>query len=132
MAGVLSTGVVFAQEPTPTPMGTPEPVMEADPGMACCGMMMSGAGAHRGEVVEWHRKMLEKLKAQDAELDRLVQNMNAASGDKKVDAIAAIINKGMEQRKAWISEMEMRHKKMQDWMQKGQNGMKSGTTPAVR
>jgi len=74
-------------------------------------------GAHKGEMMEWHQKMMEKIKAQDAELDKLVQDMNAATGDKKVDAIAAIVNKVMEERKAWHAEMEERHKKMMEWMQ---------------
>ena len=107
IAGVLAGGAVFAQEP--------------DPAVACCAMMpgMAGGmmGAHKGEMMEWHQKMMEKIKAQDAEMDKLVQDMNAAAGEKKVDAIAAIINKVAENRKAWHSEMEMRHKKMMDWMQ---------------
>ena len=103
MAGVLSVGAVFAQE--------------ADPGPACCAMMPGMMGAHKGEMMEWHQKMMEKIKAQDAELDKLIQEMNAAQGDKKIDAIAAIINKVMEERKAWHAEMEMRHKKMMEWMQ---------------
>ncbi|MEI6562378.1 MAG: hypothetical protein WCO68_09905 [Verrucomicrobiota bacterium] len=108
IAGALATaGAVFAQEP--------------DPAAACCAMMpgmMGGMrGAHKAEMMQWHQKMMEKIKAQDAEMDKLVQEMNAASGDKKVDAIAAIVNKVMEERKAWHSEMEMRHKKMMEWMQ---------------
>ena len=81
------------------------------------GMMGGMRGAHKGEMMQWHQKMMEKIKAQDAEMDKLVQEMNATSGDKKVDAIAAIVNKVMEERKAWHSEMEMRHKKMMEWMQ---------------
>jgi len=114
MAGALSVGAVFAQDP--------------DPGMACCGMM-PGMGARKGEIMEWHQKMMEKVKAQDAELDKLVQEMNAASGEKKVEAIAAIVNKMAENRKAWHSEMEARHQKMMEWMK--DKVMKSGTTPAV-
>jgi len=103
MAGVLSAGAIFAQEP--------------DPAAACCAMTPGMMGAHKGEMMEWHQKMMEKIKAQDAELDKLVQDMNAATGDKKVDAIAAIVNKVMEERKAWHAEMEERHKKMMEWMQ---------------
>ena len=117
MAGVLSAGAVFAQEP--------------DPAAACCAMMpgMGMMGAHKGEMMEWHQKMMEKIKAQDAELDTLVQEMNAASGEKKVDAIASIVNKVMEERKAWHAEMEERHKKMMDWMENEKSKM-PGVTPA--
>jgi len=123
MAGVLSAGAVFAQE--------------ADPGPACCAMMPGMVGAHKGEMMEWHQKMMEKIKAQDAELDKLVQDMNAATGDKKVDAIAAVINKVMEERKAWHAEMAERHKKMMEWMQsekakmETKKGKKSEPTPAA-
>ena len=116
MAGVLSAGAVFAQEP--------------DAGMACNAMMPGMMGAHKGEMMQWHQQMMEKIKARDAELDKLVQEMNAASGDKKVHAIAAIINKVMEERKAWHAEMEARHKKMLDWMQ-SQKGMKAEPSPAM-
>ena len=117
MAGVLSAGAVFAQD--------------ADPGMACCGMMPGMGGWKKGEMMEWHQKMVDRIKAQDAELDKLVQDMNAASGDKKVDAIAAIINKMAENRKDWHSEMEARHQKMMEWMKgkmEERKGMKSGTS----
>ena len=103
IAGVLAAGTVFAQEPEAAP--------------ACAAMMPGMMGVHKGEMMEWHQKMMEKIKAQDAELDKLVQEMNAASGDKKVDAIAAIVNKVMEERKAWHAEMESRHAKMMEWMQ---------------
>lgn len=120
MAGVMSVGAVFAED--------------ADPGMACCGMMPGMMGARRGEMMEWHQKMMEKIKAQDAEMDKLVQEMNAATGEKKVEAIAAVINKAMEIRKGWHSEMEARQKKMMDWMKekaeaiKGKKGMKKEDT----
>jgi len=121
MAGMLSAGTVMAQDP--------------DPGMACCGMMPGMMGARKGEMMEWHQKMVEKFKAQDAELEKLVAEMNAASGEKKVDAIAAIVNKMMEHRKAWHEEMETRHKKMMEWMKekaekmesKGKKAIQSGT-----
>lgn len=126
MAGMLSAGTVLAQDP--------------EPGMACCGMMPGMMGAHKGEMMEWHQKMVDKFKAQDAELEKLVAEMNAASGEKKVEAIAAIVNKMMENRKAWHSEMEGRHQKMMEWMKakmekmesKGKNMMKSGTATAPK
>jgi hypothetical protein len=111
MAGVLSVGAVFAQE--------------ADPATACAAMMPGMMGAHKGAMMEWHQKMMEKIKTQDAELDKLVQQMNSAQGDKKVDAIAAILNKLMEDRKMWHAEMQERHKKMMEWMQNEKGSMES-------
>jgi formate dehydrogenase maturation protein FdhE len=42
---------------------------------------------------------------QDAELDQLVADMNSASPDKKLDAIAAVVAKLVEQRKATHEQM---------------------------
>ncbi len=101
---------------------------ETDPAMACGSMMPGMMGEKRGEIMQWHQKMMEKFKAQNAELDKMVQEMNAASGDKKVEAIAAIINKVMEERKAWFAEMEARHNKMMEWMQ-NKKGNQATPTP---
>ena len=106
VAGVISAGAVFAQEGPTGPMQ---------------GMMGHG----RGEMMEWKKKMAEEMKAQDAELDRLAAEMNAATGEKKVDAIAAVLNKMIEQRKAWHSRMEAMHEKMKGMMPK------EGAKPSV-
>jgi hypothetical protein len=42
---------------------------------------------------------------QDAELDKLVAEMNSASSDQKLDAIAAVVAKLVEQRKATHEQM---------------------------
>ena len=44
-------------------------------------------------------------KAQDAELDRLVAEMNGAPADKKLDAVAAAVTKLIEQRKVIHEQM---------------------------
>jgi hypothetical protein len=44
--------------------------------------------------------MMSKWKEQEAELDKLVADMNSAPSDKKVDAIAVVVTKLVEQRKA--------------------------------
>jgi hypothetical protein len=49
--------------------------------------------------------MCESSKQQDAELDQLVADMNSAAADKKLDAIAAVVNKLVEQRKASHEQM---------------------------
>ena len=77
---------------------------------------MQGMGARKAEMMERHQKMMEKMKANDAELDKLVAEMNAATGEKKAEAVAAVVNKMMEQRKAWHSEMESHMKKMMETM----------------
>ena len=51
-------------------------------------------------------QMKSSWKEQDAELDKLVADMNSAPADKKVDAIAAVLTKLVEQRKAMHEHME--------------------------
>jgi hypothetical protein len=43
--------------------------------------------------------MMSSWKDQDAELDKLVAEMNSAPADKKLDAVAALLTKLVEQRK---------------------------------
>jgi hypothetical protein len=49
--------------------------------------------------------MRKSWSQQDAELDQLVAEMNSASSDKKLDAIAAVVAKLVEQRKATHEQM---------------------------
>ncbi len=51
-------------------------------------------------------QMMSNSKDQDAELDKLVAEMNSASTDKKLDAIAAVLTKLVEQRKAMHEQMQ--------------------------
>ena len=60
------------------------------------------------KMSEMHQKMEAEMKAQNAELDKLVADMNAATGDKKMDAMAAVVSKMVEQRKA-MHEKHGRH-----------------------
>lgn len=50
-------------------------------------------------------KMIEEQKRQDKEIDQLLAEMNAASGEKRVDAIVKVINKLVEQCKVMHREM---------------------------
>jgi cell division protein FtsL len=59
---------------------------------------------HR-EMMPMHAKMMEEQKVQDAEIEKLQAEMNAATGEKRVDAIVAVINKLVEQRKAMHEKM---------------------------
>ena len=86
---------------------------DTDQGMSSCPHPWADKG--KG-MLEWHKKSLEKFKEQNAELDKLVQEMNNAPADKKVDAMAAVINKALEQRKGWQTDMESRQEKIKEWM----------------
>jgi len=77
-------------------------------------------------------QMMSSCKDQDAELDKLVAEMNSASADKKVDAIAAVLTKLVEQRKAMHEQMQtmmaenMKAQMNMCRMMMGMMGMKMG------
>ena len=52
-----------------------------------------------------HARVLDELKKQDAELEPLLAAMKSASGEKRMDAMAAILSKLIEQRKALIEKI---------------------------
>lgn len=56
-------------------------------------------------VMADRQKMMEEAKAADARLDELVSKMNAASGQEKADATAAVVSEMVAQRKAMRSRM---------------------------
>ena len=51
-------------------------------------------------------QMMSNWKEQDAEFDKLVTEMNNAPVDKKLDAVAAVVTKLVEQRKAMHEQMQ--------------------------
>jgi hypothetical protein len=50
--------------------------------------------------------MMSNWKEQDAELDKLGAEMNSAPAEKKLDAVAALLTKLVEQRKAMHEQMQ--------------------------
>ena len=54
---------------------------------------------------EKKRKMMKQMKAQDAQLGRMVANMKDASGDKKIELMATVLDKLVEQRAAMHRRM---------------------------
>ena len=63
-----------------------------------------------------HEQMMSRMKAADAELEKLVARMNAAEGNEKVDAIAAVVNKIVEQRQSLRTHMMRMHEHMMGHM----------------
>ena len=56
--------------------------------------------AHVQQMQQQRRAFMEQIQERNKRLDDLVAKMNAARGDAKVDAIAAVINEMVEQRRA--------------------------------
>lgn len=59
---------------------------------------------HR-ELMPVHVKLLEEQKLQDAEMAKLLTEMNSAKGERRIDAVVAVVNKLVEQRKATQERM---------------------------
>jgi hypothetical protein len=51
-------------------------------------------------------QVMASLKDQDTELDKLAAEMNSASPEKKLDAVAAVVTKLVEQRKAMHEQLQ--------------------------
>ena len=64
----------------------------------------SGMGEMKGMIGKG--QMMSNWKDQDAELDKLVTEMNNAPPEKKLEAVAAVVAKLVEQRKAMHEQMQ--------------------------
>jgi hypothetical protein len=94
------------------------------------GNSMTDAGMkdRRQAMMEQKQKMMEDMKAQDAQLAELVAKMNSAPQDKKLDLLAAVVTQMAEQRAAMTARMEkMQAEMMTNMMQHMQ--MDKGAMP---
>ena len=73
---------------------------------------MGQGQAQMPEMMKMHEQMMAEMKADEAKLDALVTDMNAASGNVKVDAVAAVINELVRQQKAMHAGMAKMHEDM--------------------
>ncbi len=87
------------------------------------------------QMMQMHEKMMAEMTAMDQKLDALVQQMNTAQGQAKVDAMGAVINEMVNQRKQMEQHMSsmmgmMGHGGMMGSMMggQGQQGMMMGTS----
>jgi hypothetical protein len=69
------------------------------------GMMSGNMGGRCQRMMAMHTQMMADMKAMDSILDRKVAAMNAAKGNAKVDAMAAVINEMATQRTQMMSKM---------------------------
>jgi hypothetical protein len=89
--------------------------MHMDGGCGCMQMMPQ----HR-EMME---QMKQKVKAQDQELNALVEKMKLAPRDKKVDLLADIVARMVQQRREFVNQME---KMQQEHLMHHQHMMQHG------
>ena len=82
------------------------------------------SGGHMKE----HDEMMSRMKEMDARLDEKVAAMDAAKGDQKVEAMAAVIKEMVSQRKNMQEHMMKMHemKKGDTWAHERRYGRRSG------
>ena len=63
-------------------------------------------------MMKMHQQMMSEMKANRATLDALVQEMNSASDNAKVDAIAAVVTELVRQQNTMQDRMGQMHEQM--------------------
>jgi hypothetical protein len=64
------------------------------------------------DMMKMHEQMMAEMKAANAKLDQLVQKMDAATGDAKVNATADVVKELVSQHKAMHDRMGQMHQQM--------------------
>lgn len=86
-------------------------------------MMGQGAGSSMRPP---HRPMMARLREMQASLDKKVQQMNEATGQKKIDDMAGVITELVHQRNEMINHIEARRQEMWRHLQQHREHMKEG------
>jgi vancomycin resistance protein YoaR len=68
--------------------------------------------ANMQDMMKMHEQMMAEMKAADGRLDSLVKEMNAASGEAKVNAVAVVVTELVGQQKAMHEHMRQMHQQM--------------------
>jgi len=120
LASFVGAATLWAQQPAPPPPAAQKMEMPGKPSMMDEKMMEEPMMAH-------HKEMMGKMETMDARLDELVKKMNAATGNKKANATAAVINELVAQRKQMRDEMmTMMPEMMKHMMEHMRMGMMKG------
>ncbi len=120
LVSLVGAVTLRAQQPTSPPPAAQKMEMQGKPGMMDGKMSEDAMMAH-------HKEMMAKMAAADARLDELVKTMNAATGSKKTNAVAAVINELVAQRKQMRADMmAMQPEMMMHMMAHMEAGMAKG------
>lgn len=96
MIAVLSTPAVLAQ--TSAPAGHKNDLGQSRPGAAAVMRGQGDMADHKQKMAE-QAAMMAKMAAADQKLADLVARMNAAKGEERIAAMAAVVNELVAQRK---------------------------------
>lgn len=72
----------------------------------------SSSPSNMQDMMKMHEQMMAEMKAADSRLDALVKNMNAATGDAKVNAVAAVVTELVRQQRSMHDRMGQMHQQM--------------------
>lgn len=64
------------------------------------------------EMMKMHEQMIAEMKAADSKLDALVKQMNATTGDAKVNAVATVVAELVRQHRSMHERMGQMHQQM--------------------
>lgn len=64
------------------------------------------------DMMKMHDRMMAEMKAANAQLDQLVEKMDAATGNAKVNATAHVVKELVAQHKAMPDRMGQMHQQM--------------------
>ena len=64
------------------------------------------------DMMKMHAQMMAEMKAADSRLEALVKEMNAASGDATVSAVASVVTELVRQQKSMHERMGQMHQQM--------------------
>lgn len=103
IAGFLALGVGIAQLGLEAAEGTQTAAPQEAAPQPRSGM---------ADMMKMHEQMMAEMTAADAKLDVLVKDMDAATGDAKVDATAAVVSELVRQHKAMHARMGQMHQRM--------------------
>jgi hypothetical protein len=67
-------------------------------------------------MMKMHEQMMAEMKAADGRLDALVKDMNAATGDAKLNAVAAVVTELVRQQRSMHDRMGQMHQQMMGGM----------------
>lgn len=108
VGGMLATTPLFAEEPAPAAAKEMKSMPKKEDGEKKPGMeKMKQEMGDKMKGMEAKMKGMEaKEKAEAAEFDKLFDTMNSSVGDRKIEAMAAILNKMAQKEKAMKAKCE--------------------------
>lgn len=70
------------------------------------------APSNMQDMMKMHEQMMAEMKAADSKLDALVKDMNAGTGEARVNAVAAVVTELVRQQKSMHDRMGQMHQQM--------------------